>query len=108
MPMSRAPVASGGLELALVVRLDERLQPEVARLGDEPREPLAPGGGPRAAGRGRPRRRGGGRAAAGSTTNSLARTGTETAARTARRSSTDPPNQCGSHRTEMAAAPPAA
>ncbi len=43
----------------------------------------------------------------GSTTNSLASTGIETAARTARRSSTDPPNQCGSHRTEMAAAPPA-
>ena len=30
-----------------------------------------------------------------------------TAARTARRSSTDPPNQCGSHRTLIAAAPPA-
>ena len=30
-----------------------------------------------------------------------------TAARTARRSSTEPPNQCGSHRTEMTAAPPA-
>ena len=44
----------------------------------------------------------------GSTTNSLARTGTETAARTARRSSTDPPNQWGSQRTEMADAPPAA
>ena len=37
----------------------------------------------------------------GSTTNSLARTGTLTAARTARRSSTEPPNQCGSHRTEI-------
>ena len=34
--------------------------------------------------------------------------GTETAARTARRSPTEPPNQCGSHRTEIAAAPPAA
>ena len=44
----------------------------------------------------------------GSTMNSLARTGTETAARTARRSSMDPPNQWGSHRTEIAAAPPAA
>src|SRR4029079_15884533 len=43
----------------------------------------------------------------GSTTNSLASTGIETAARTARRSSTEPPNQCGSHRTEIAAAPPA-
>ena len=42
-----------------------------------------------------------------STTNSLARTGIETAARTARRSATEPPNQCGSHRTEIAAAPPA-
>ena len=42
-----------------------------------------------------------------STTNSLARTGMPTAARTARRSSTDPPNQCGSHRTEIAVAPPA-
>ena len=42
-----------------------------------------------------------------STTNSLARTGTLTAARTARRSSSEPPNQCGSHRTEIAAAPPA-
>ena len=30
-----------------------------------------------------------------------------TAARTARRSSTEPPNQCGSHSTEIAAAPPA-
>ena len=44
----------------------------------------------------------------GSTMNSLARTGTETAALTARRSATDPPNQWGSQRTEMAAAPPAA
>ena len=43
-----------------------------------------------------------------STTNSLARTGSETAARTSRRSSTEPPNQWGSHSTEMAAAPPAA
>ncbi len=43
----------------------------------------------------------------GSTTNSLARTGIETAARTARRSSIEPPNQCGSHRTEIATAPPA-
>ena len=34
-------------------------------------------------------------------------TGTATAARTLRRSSTDPPNQCGSHRTEIADAPPA-
>ena len=42
-----------------------------------------------------------------STTKSLARTGMATAARTARRSSTDPPNQCGSHSTEMADAPPA-
>ena len=42
-----------------------------------------------------------------STTNSLASTGTVTAARTAVRSSTEPPNQCGSHRTEIAAAPPA-
>ena len=42
-----------------------------------------------------------------STTNSLASTGTETAERIARRSSMEPPNQCGSQRTEMAAAPPA-
>ena len=35
----------------------------------------------------------------GSTTNSFARTGMLTAARTARRSSTEPPNQCGSQRT---------
>ena len=42
-----------------------------------------------------------------STTNSLARTGIDTAARTARRSPSEPPNQCGSHRTEIAAAPPA-
>ena len=42
-----------------------------------------------------------------STTKSLARTGTATAARTARRSSIEPPNQCGSHSTEIAAAPPA-
>jgi hypothetical protein len=42
-----------------------------------------------------------------STTNSFASTGIETASRTARRSSSEPPNQCGSHRTEIAAAPPA-
>ena len=42
-----------------------------------------------------------------STTNSFARTGTLTAARTARRSATEPPNQCGSHRTEITLAPPA-
>ncbi len=44
----------------------------------------------------------------GSTTNSFASTGTLTAARTRRTSSTDPPNQCGSQSTEIAAAPPAA
>ena len=65
------------------------------------------GGGRRAAGRGRRRRPGGSAAGSASTTNSLARTGIDTAARTARRSSTDPPNQWGSHRTEIAAAPPA-
>ena len=42
-----------------------------------------------------------------STTNSLARTGTVTASRTAVRSATEPPNQRGSQRTEMALAPPA-
>jgi hypothetical protein len=42
-----------------------------------------------------------------STTNSLARTGTVTASRTRLRSSTEPPNQCGSQSTEIAAAPPA-
>ena len=43
-----------------------------------------------------------------STTNSFARTGTETAARTRSRSTSEPPNQCGSHSTEIAVAPPAA
>ncbi len=42
----------------------------------------------------------------GSTTNSLARTGRLTAARTAARSAIEPPNQCGSQRTEIALAPP--
>ena len=40
IPTIRAPDASGGLELAGVVRLDERLQAEVARLADEPRQAL--------------------------------------------------------------------
>ena len=40
MPTIRAPDASGGLELAGVVRLDERLQAEVPRLRDEPRQAL--------------------------------------------------------------------
>ena len=43
-----------------------------------------------------------------STTNSLARTGTGTAARTAARSAREPPNQCGSTSTDTIAAPPAA
>ena len=66
-----------------------------------------PGGGPRGGARGRRRPPAGPGSWRSSTTNSLARTGTLTAARTARRSSIEPPNQCGSHRTEIATAPPA-
>ena len=42
-----------------------------------------------------------------STTNSLASTGSDVAARAACRSSTEPPNQCGSTSTEIIDAPPA-
>ena len=95
------------LELALVVGLDERLQAELERPLDEPSEPL----GRVEHGEQQDEVRAGGAEQVGSwrgsTTNSLARTGIETAARTARRSSTEPPNQCGSHSTEIAAAPPA-
>src|SRR5258706_74060 len=41
-----------------------------------------------------------------STTKSFARTGTWTASRTRVRSATEPPKACGSHRTEIATAPP--
>ena len=104
--MSRAWVASTRFQLAGVVDLDERLETDLERPVDEAGQ--APGGMRTA------RRRTRSAPAArsigswiSSTTKSLARTGTATAARTARRSWTDPPNQCGSHRTEMAAAPPA-
>ena len=95
------------VELARVVGLDERLEAEVAAPARPGAPAAAAGGGRPAAARGRRRPRGASAAGRPSTTNSLARTGTVTAARTARRSSTEPPNQCGSHSTEIAAAPPA-
>ncbi len=86
--------------------LDERLQPQVAGAGDEIGEAA------RRVQRGQQQdevRSGGAQdgSCRASTTNSLASTGTATAARTARRSSTDPPNQWGSQRTEITLAPPA-
>ena len=105
-PMSRASVASAASSSRLVVGLDERLEPDLERPLDEPRQALR-----RVEHRQQQHEVRAGRARCGSwiasTTNSLARTGIATAARTARRSSTEPPNQCGSHRTEIAAAPPA-
>ena len=95
----------GTIQLARVVDLDQRLEADLERPFDQPGESL---------GRMQDReqqdevgaRRAEHRELDSSTTKSLARTGIATAARTARRSSTEPPNQCGSHRTEMAAAPP--
>ena len=66
-----------------------------------------PDGGRPAAGRGRRRPRGASGAGSPRPRSPWPGPGSATAARTARRSSTDPPNQCGSHRTEIAAAPPA-
>ena len=99
IPISRAFVASGPLQLPLVVGLDERLQPDLEGPIDEPGE-RACAGWRTASSRTRsaPAARRCGSWIA-STTNSLARTGMLTAARTARRSSTEPPNQCGSQRT---------
>ena len=96
-----------GVQLARVVRLDERLEAEVEGRADEPRERARVGAAQRAAAPRRRRRH----AAAGSwrasTTNSLASTGSVVAARARARSSMEPPNQCGSTSTEMTDAPPA-
>ena len=89
-----------GIELAGVVDLDERLEPKV----EGPRTSRAS-----AACRCRaassstasaPAARSSG-SCRGSTTNSLASTGTVTAARAVTRSSIEPPNQCGSTSTEI-------
>ena len=108
MPMSRASVASAARSSRSIVRLDQRLQAEVER--------------PRRRACASRRRRmehgqeqdqvGAGRAQRSAAGERRPRTpwpgpGSLTAARTARRSSIEPPNQCGSHSTEIAAAPPA-
>ena len=95
------------IELTCVVDLHERLKAELERRSTRRRESLRRMEDGQQEHK-RPRRPLGASGSwTSSTTNSLARTGTATAARTARRSSIEPPNQCGSHRTEIAAAPPA-
>ena len=107
MPMTRAPRRERRLDLALVVRLDERLEAEVERAVHERRRGRrgCSTASSRTASAPAARRTSSWR---GSTTNSFASTGTRHARRgPSVRSSTDPPNQCGSHSTEIAAAPPA-